>query len=123
MTPDELGAWRHGTSYDLAMTVDVNGRRLGEDRLSSMAFSFGDMVAYASRGTKVMPGDVLGSGTAGGGCLAELWGRHGFDRHPPLAPGDVVTVSVEQLGTITSRIVEGVDPVSVPRARAAGATA
>ena len=123
VTPDELGAWRHATSYDLAMTVDVNGRRLGEDRLSSMAFSFGDMVAYASRGTKVMPGDVLGSGTAGGGCLAELWGRHGFDQHPPLAPGDVVTVSVEQLGTITSRIVEGVDPVPVPRARAAGATA
>jgi len=123
VTPDELSPWRQGTSYDLAMTVDVNGRRIGEDRLSSMAFSFGDMIAYASRGTKVMPGDVLGSGTAGGGCLAELWGRYGFDHHPPLAPGDVVTVSVEQLGTITSRIVGGVDPVPVPRARAAGSTA
>ena len=54
--------------------------------MSSMAFSFGDMVAYASRGTEVRPGDVLGSGTCGGGCLAELWGRHGIDAHPPLQP-------------------------------------
>jgi hypothetical protein len=51
------------------------------------------MVAYASRGTEVRPGDVLGSGTCGGGCLAELWGRNGLDAHPPLRPGDLVTVS------------------------------
>jgi 2-keto-4-pentenoate hydratase/2-oxohepta-3-ene-1,7-dioic acid hydratase in catechol pathway len=64
-----------------------------------MAFSFADMIAYASRGTQVRPGDIIGSGTCGGGCLAELWGRHGLDAHPPLQPGDVVTVAVEQLGT------------------------
>src|ERR1700759_213320 len=53
------------------MTVEINGKVAGEDRWSSMAFSYGDMVAYASRGTEVRPGDVLGSGTCGGGCLAE----------------------------------------------------
>lgn len=117
VTPDELEPWRTDTAYDLAMTVDINGRRLGEDRWSSMAFSYADMVAYASRGTEVRPGDILGSGTCGGGCLAELWGRHGVEAYPPLLPGDLVTVTVEQLGTMSARIVEGVEPRSIPPAR------
>jgi 2-keto-4-pentenoate hydratase/2-oxohepta-3-ene-1,7-dioic acid hydratase in catechol pathway len=117
VTPDELAAWRTDTGYDLAMTVQINGEHLGRDRWSSMAFSYGDMIAYASRGTEVRPGDVLGSGTCGGGCLAELWGRHGRDTHPPLQPDDVVTVTVDQLGTLTTRIVQGVEPIPIPPAR------
>jgi len=117
VTPDELAAWRTDTSFDLAMAVQINGVEVGEDRMSSMAFSFGDMVAYTSRGTEVRPGDVLGSGTCGRGCLAELWGRDGMDSHPSLGPGDVVTVSVEQLGTISTQVVAGVDPIPIPPAR------
>ena len=117
VTPDELQPWRTETGYDLAMTVEINGQKLGQDRWSSMAFSFGDMIAYASRGTEVRPGDVLGSGTCGGGCLAELWGRRGIEAHPPLRAGDLVTVTVEQLGTVTSHIIEGVQPIPIPRAR------
>jgi 2-keto-4-pentenoate hydratase/2-oxohepta-3-ene-1,7-dioic acid hydratase in catechol pathway len=117
VTPDELAPWRTDTAFDLLMTVQINGVPVGEDRMSSMAFSFGDMVAYASRGTEVRPGDVLGSGTCGGGCLAELWGRHGVDHHRPLGPGDVVSVEVEQLGTISTRVVAGVDLVPIPPAR------
>jgi len=104
VTPDELAPRRSGTSFDLAMSAAVNGVEIGRDRLDSMHFSFGEMIAHASRGTQVRPGDVLGSGTCGGGCLAELWGRRGRDAHEPLQDGDVVTVSVEQLGTLTSRI-------------------
>ncbi|OUC84009.1 hypothetical protein CA983_42360 [Streptomyces swartbergensis] len=103
-TPDELASARSGKSFDLAMTASVNGAVIGQDTLASMAFSFAEMTAHASRGTWVKPGDILGSGTCGGGCLAELWGRRGRDVHAPLAPGDTVTVSVERLGTITSRI-------------------
>lgn len=117
VTPDELDPWRTDTGYDLSMTVDINGERLGQDRWANMAFSFADMIAYASRGTHVRPGDVLGSGTCGGGCLAELWGRRGLDAHPPLQPGDVVTVAVDQLGTLTTCITEGVDPIPIPPAR------
>ena len=65
---------RHGTSFALDMRAEINGKLLGGDRLDNMAFSFGDMIAYASRGTEVRPGDVLGSGTCGGGCIAEMWG-------------------------------------------------
>ncbi|WSQ15140.1 fumarylacetoacetate hydrolase family protein [Streptomyces sp. NBC_01231] len=104
VTPDELASARRGTSFDLAMTASVNGTLIGQDSLASMAFSFAEMAAYSSRGTWVKPGDVLGSGTCGGGCLAELWGRHGRDAHPPLTSGDTVTVTVERLGTITTRI-------------------
>ena len=83
-----------------------------------MGWTFEEMVAYASRGTWVRPGDVLGSGTCGnGGCLAELWGRNGHAdpataearrrRHPHR----------EGIGTLRSTIVPGVAPVPVPAAR------
>ena len=58
--------------------VAVNGTEVGQDLLSNMGWPFEELIAYASRGTRVRPGDVLGSGTCGnGGCLAELWGRRG----------------------------------------------
>jgi len=106
VTPDELESARAAKSFDLPMTASVNGTQIGHDTLASMAFSWGEMVAHASRGTWVEPGDVLGSGTCGGGCLAELWGRYGRDAHPLLAAGDTVTVTVDRLGTLTSRIVD-----------------
>jgi 2-keto-4-pentenoate hydratase/2-oxohepta-3-ene-1,7-dioic acid hydratase in catechol pathway len=60
---------------------------------------------------------VLGSGTCGnGGCLAELW-ANAAEPPPPLAPGDVVTMTVEGLGTISNRVVAGREPVLLPRAR------
>ena len=56
----------------------VNGAEIGQDLLSNMGWPFEELIAYASRGTEVRAGDVLGSGTCGnGGCLAELWGRRG----------------------------------------------
>jgi hypothetical protein len=55
----------------------------------------------------LQPGDVLGSGTCGFGCLLELWGRYGRDSHPPLQPGDEVELAVEHLGTLTNRVVAG----------------
>lgn len=105
VTPDELSPYRSGTSFDLGMSAQINGVTIGTDRWNSMYFSYAEMIAYASRGTEVRPGDVLGSGTSGGGCLAEMWGRNGLDSHAPLTPGDVVTISVEMLGTMTSHIV------------------
>jgi 2-keto-4-pentenoate hydratase/2-oxohepta-3-ene-1,7-dioic acid hydratase in catechol pathway len=82
-----------------------------------MAWSFEEMTAYASRGAWLRPGDVLGSGTCGNGCLLELWGRRGREVHPPLGPGDVVSLHVEGIGTLTNTIVDGADPVPLPAAR------
>ena len=70
-----------------------------------MGWTFEAMIAYASRDSRVLAGDVLGSGTVGnGGCLAELWGRAGRQVPPPLQPGDVVTLTVEGIGSLTNRV-------------------
>ena len=119
VTADELEPHRNPEGFlDLALTVQVNGETVGQDRLANMAWTFEEMAAYASRGTWIRPGDVLGSGTCGnGGCLAELWGRNGTFEPPPLAPGDIVTMTVEGIGTISNTVVEGVAPVPLPSAR------
>ncbi|GAA3398598.1 fumarylacetoacetate hydrolase family protein [Cryptosporangium minutisporangium] len=120
VTADELAPRRSGSSFDLRMEVRVNGELIGSDRLDNMAWTFPALAAYASRGTEIRPGDLLGSGTCQGGCLAELWGRHGRDHHAPLGPGDVVTTSVELLGGTTNRVVAGAAAVPIePFARAA----
>ncbi|MFG1681226.1 fumarylacetoacetate hydrolase family protein [Nonomuraea sp. NPDC049269] len=119
VTADELAPYRDTDGFlRLALTVTVNGAEVGRDLLSNMGWPFEDLVAYASRGTWVRPGDVLGSGTCGnGGCLAELWGLRGRQDPPPLRPGDVVEIAVEGIGAIRNTVVAGVDPVPLPKAR------
>jgi 2-keto-4-pentenoate hydratase/2-oxohepta-3-ene-1,7-dioic acid hydratase in catechol pathway len=107
VTPDELEPFRAARSYDLAMTASVNGREYSRASLADIYWSFGEMLAYASRGTQVVAGDVIGSGTCGTGCILELSLVHGSDAYPWLRPGDVVELGVERLGTIRNRIVAG----------------
>jgi 2-keto-4-pentenoate hydratase/2-oxohepta-3-ene-1,7-dioic acid hydratase in catechol pathway len=119
VTADELEPYRDADGFlDLELTAAVNGAQVGHDRLSHMGWTFEDMVAYASRGTWIKPGDVLGSGTCGnGGCLAELWGRNGRQTPPPLRAGDTVTLAVQGIGTLDNTVVAGVAPVPIPAAR------
>ncbi|MCC8243198.1 fumarylacetoacetate hydrolase family protein [Saccharothrix luteola] len=116
VTPDELEPYREDGLLRLALTAQVNGEVVGSDLLSNMSWTFEEMVAYASRGTFVRPGDVLASGTCGnGGCLAELWGR-GAEQHP-LRPGDTVTLTVEGIGRISTTVVAGTEVRPLPTAR------
>ncbi|MGW7132378.1 fumarylacetoacetate hydrolase family protein [Streptomyces bobili] len=119
VTADELEPYRDADGFlRLALRAEVNGETVGEDLLSHMSWTFEEMTAYASRGTRVMPGDVLGSGTCGnGGCLAELWGLGGERNPPPLKPGDTVSLIVEGLGTLTTTVVPGTEPVPLPAGR------
>ncbi|MFM9595032.1 fumarylacetoacetate hydrolase family protein [Streptomyces scabiei] len=119
VTADELEPYRDADGFlRLGLTAAVNGEVVGKDLLSNMSWTFEEMAAYASRGTVVRPGDVLGSGTCGnGGCLAELWGVRGEQSPPPLRPGDTVTLTVEGVGTVSNTVVAGSTPVPLPRAR------
>jgi 2-keto-4-pentenoate hydratase/2-oxohepta-3-ene-1,7-dioic acid hydratase in catechol pathway len=113
VTADELETHRDADGrLDLRMRVWRNGVQMGEDTLASAAWSFEQMLVYASRGATLVPGDVIGSGTCGSGCLGELWGRNGALDPPPLAPGDEVTMAVEGIGTISNRIIAGAAPRS-----------
>ena len=102
VTPDELADARSGTGYDLAMTAEVNGAETSRGRWSDAQFSFGAMVARASADVRLVPGDLIGSGTVGTGCLLEVrdatLGRY-------LEPGDEVTLRIDRLGALTTPIV------------------
>ena len=107
VTPDELTFRRKDRAYDLTMTATVNGREYSRASLSDIFWSFGEMLAYASRGTRIETGDAIGSGTCGTGCILELALVHGSDEYPWLQPGDVVELSVDELGTLRNHIVAG----------------
>ena len=103
VTPDELADAREGKGYALTMTASVNGQELSRGQWSSTQFSFGEMAARASADVRLRPGDLMGSGTVGTGCLLEI-GEVRLGRW--LRPGDVVTLAVERLGALTSPVVE-----------------
>lgn len=89
----------------LAMQASVNGRVLSRGDAGSMHWTWPELLAHASRDATLLPGDVIGSGTVGTGCILELGPENvgGW-----LVPGDVVTLSVERLGTLAN-------PIAAPR--------
>ena len=92
VTPDEFD----GTSA--AMVARVNGEERSRGDLAQMYHSWDAIVAHAARNTVLRPGDVLGSGTVGTGCILE----HGDGRW--LRPGDVVELEVEGIGVLRNRV-------------------
>jgi fumarylacetoacetate (FAA) hydrolase len=62
------------------------------------------MVDRASADARLVPGDVLGSGTVGTGCLLEVRDDSGFGRY--LLPGDEVTLRVERLGALSAPVID-----------------
>jgi fumarylacetoacetate (FAA) hydrolase len=108
VTSDELD----GSSA--VMVARVNGEERSRGELADMYWSWDDLVAQAARNTRLLPGDVLGSGTVGTGCILE----HGDGRW--LRPGDVVELEVEGIGVLRNRVAETRPTMaeSVARARA-----
>jgi len=104
VTPDELEDRRTGKAFDLAMTASVNGTEYSAGNLADLHWSFEQMISFASRGTELRAGDVIGSGTVGSGCILELSRVHGTESFPWLRPGDRVQVEVERLGSLESTI-------------------
>jgi fumarylacetoacetate (FAA) hydrolase len=103
VTPDELADARAEKGYNLAMTATVNGTELSRGTWADAQFSFGEMIARASADVRLRPGDLIGSGTVGTGCLLEVRDEI-LKRY--LEPGDEVTLAVERLGALTTPIIE-----------------
>ena len=119
VTADELAGFADPDGFlQLWCTAAVNGVEVGRDLLANMGWTFPAMVAYAGRDSRLVAGDLLGSGTVGnGGCLAELWGRSGGQDPPPLRDGDVVTLTVQGIGSLTNRVVSAPPSPAPPPAR------
>jgi fumarylacetoacetate (FAA) hydrolase len=93
VTVDELD----GSSGE--MIARVNGEERSRGNLSAMYHRWEALVAAASRNTKLRPGDLIGSGTVGNGCILE----HGDGRW--LRRGDVVELEIEGIGVLRNRVV------------------
>ena len=81
---------------NLEMVARVNGEEWSRNSSSTIMWSFAELVAYASSGETLVPGELLGSGTVGTGTGAEL-GRK-------LSPGDIVELEVQGIGILRNRI-------------------
>ncbi|GAA4859412.1 fumarylacetoacetate hydrolase family protein [Actinomycetospora straminea] len=112
VTVDELEAHRGERGWTFEVSATVNDRRLAKGSLADMDWSFGELLAFLSRGTDLRPGDVIGSGTVPGGCLLEH-----VDVPDPTAwtgwlqPGDVVALASDALGE-TRQVVRPAPPVT-----------
>lgn len=113
VTADELTTAGVRGQPSVGVTASVNDRLYTQADTADGYWSFGQMIAYASRGTRVVPGDVIGSGTVGTGCLLELRTINPPAQYPWLVAGDVVTLEGGPLGTIESRIVQGTPKVDL----------
>ena len=100
---------RVGDTYSLAMKCWVNGELLSEGNMKDMNWTFAEIVERCAYGADVLPGDVIGSGTVGTGCLLELNGTNKLNdpSYEPvwLKEGDVIEMEIEGLGRIKNKVV------------------
>ena len=119
------GQWCRGKSFDtfaplgpvlvptaelpdpqaLAISTDLNGERVQHGHTSDMIFSVAEIIAFLSGSTTLLPGTVILTGTPEGVGMAAT---------PPrwLRPGDVVSVGIEGIGTLTNPVIA--EPASAP---------
>jgi fumarylacetoacetate (FAA) hydrolase len=98
---DELRDCYKDGKLHLDMKATVNGRLLSHGNAGTMHWTWPQLIAHASRDTWLRPGDVLGSGTVGTGCILELTPEAvgGW-----LKSGDVVELTIERLGTLRNYV-------------------
>jgi fumarylacetoacetate (FAA) hydrolase len=106
VTADEL-PYAEGRLH-LEAWVTVNGDEVTRSDAAEKQFGWPDLVAHAARDTRLRPGDVLGSGTLGAGCLFELGPQDFGDGRGErwIEPGDVVALHADGLGTLETPIVD-----------------
>jgi len=101
LTKNELEPYKSAGRFDLEMTAAVNGEVLSRGNFKDIYYTFGDMIERASEEVTLYPGDIIGSGTVGFGCIMEI----GTEVHRWLEPGDEVELKITGLGTLKNRII------------------
>ncbi|MDD9936140.1 MAG: fumarylacetoacetate hydrolase family protein [Myxococcales bacterium] len=90
-TIDEIG-----DPYALRMQARVNGETWCDSSSSTMHWKFEDLIAHISQGETLHPGEIIGSGTVGGGCGLELLRF--------LQSEDVVELEIDRIGVLQNRV-------------------
>jgi fumarylacetoacetate (FAA) hydrolase len=93
-----------GEVLNAEMKAFLNGKQLSHGNVNQMHWTFAQIIERASLGVTLYPGDVIGSGTVGTGCLLELNGSKITD-NLWLKVGDEVVLEVEELGILKNKIV------------------
>ena len=88
---------------DIRLTSRVNGELRQDDRSSRMTFGFRFLISYISTFTKLIPGDIIVTGTPTGAGAR-------FDPPKWLVPGDVVEIEAEGIGILRNGVVDEVRP-------------
>jgi fumarylacetoacetate (FAA) hydrolase len=101
VTRDEFADKIDNETITLDMRARVNKRDLSRGNSSGLFHTFPRMIAQASRDADLFPGDLLGSGTVGWGCILELGPENtgGW-----LKAGDVVELEIERIGRLRTKI-------------------
>jgi 2-keto-4-pentenoate hydratase/2-oxohepta-3-ene-1,7-dioic acid hydratase in catechol pathway len=90
----------------LRQTLSVGGQQMQEGLPGDMIHSVYELIEYASSIITLFPGDVINNGTSGGvGMGTAVRGKQVF-----LKPGDVITASIEGIGTLRLPVVAGAEP-------------
>lgn len=118
VTRDELAPYLREGRLHVRCTLRVNGELWMDGDGGQMQHTWGMFVERASRDSRVVPGDVFGSGTVSGGSIGEAI-RNGFKARY-LQPGDQVEIEVEGLGVLRNRVVAPVADSSGYRFMARG---
>lgn len=95
ITKEELKSQKKEKGYDLDFQVLWNGKEMARTNWSKITYSFAEMLVRASQNCRVYAGEILGSGTMGGGCLMES--NAGQENASWLKVGDSIELRCEAL--------------------------
>ena len=77
--------------------VHHNGALMCQCAAADARWSLGEVLAHASRGEQLLPGELFGTGTLPGGS--------GIEHGRLLERGDTITLAIDGIGTLSNRIV------------------
>ena len=102
VTPDELNNNWENDKMNLRMTCHLNDKLISDGNTNDLYHSFPTMIQRASMNVDLKPGDYIGSGTVGTGCILELrpettggW----------LKKGDIIRLEIDNIGILENTII------------------